>query len=148
MRIKCCFIHSCLLSYTQHTQRRTYIHKHMYNNRCTHETHVHSNVHTHFKGLLFIASIFPEVLIVGTPWGWEALLEKSTAGISSVSLLQWQTSDCMIVTCAFTHYHVYASIFFGCMCMHVFWCLCLRAGVFFQMWSFLNFIRSLHIFPT
>lgn len=74
------------------------------------ETHVHKHTHTHFKGLLFIA--FPQRSNCMHPQGREGFLEKSTAGSlrSSVSLLEWQTIDCILCVC-FSHLLLSALIF-------------------------------------
>lgn len=57
------------------------------------------------------------------PWGRVGLLEKSTAGSfrSSVTILKWQTIDCVLVCM------LYASAFF---------CVCLIAGSSSKCWFY------------
>lgn len=98
------------------------------------------NMYTHTLQRAFIYCIhFPSRSNCMHPWGREGLLEKSTAGSlkSSVSLLEWQTIDCILCVC-FIHLHT--------VCLHFFLCLS-YSWQFFQMLFQLDLTQSLCIFP-
>lgn len=101
MRIKCCLIQSCLLSYTQHAQRHTHTVPNMY----TWHTHVHTTYTQTSKGL-FTASIFPKGLIAGAHEPDRPCLTKALQG---VCYSDKQMPHCVCALCMYVRISVSVS---------------------------------------